>query len=854
MAVVGVDFGNLGSRIAVAQNRGIDTITNEVNNRTTPTLVQFNDQSRSIGESALSQYTRNVRNTIGQLKVLLGRKFADPVVQHEMKWVPFQMVEIENGNLGICVTFQGEERIMAPEIILGMLFGQLARTAQGFLKTGIGYSVVSCPPYYTDYQRRALVTAYRIGGFNPLRVVNEVSAAAYGFGMYQKDLPDSHDQKVAFVDLGESCLKCSIVSFTKAGMKVLSSTYDPTLGGREFDRTLATHFAVEIQKKYKIDVMSNKRALVRLLASCEKTKKILSANPQAPLHCPCIMEDIDVSLMINRSDFEEIAAPLFAKIKGPFEAAIEAAGVTVSDIAAVEQIGGAVRIPKVQALIKEVFGQDPGRRLNSEECIAKGCAMQCAVLSPKFQVKKDWKVRDVNPNGITIHYTQKNVDGTNGDVEVSEIFSFNNVVPSSKMMTFKNGEEIEITADYSDGAKLPEGLGSRIGTFKVEKVKFPQGGKILDAHVKVKVKLDDNSLFLVESATLEEEVEVEEEKKVAKKVEEKKDEKKEEKKEEEKKEEEKKDSEDAEMKDAEEKKDEAPKVDAAPSVEEVEKVLVKKTRRTPLKIVSDINAPMTEKQILDALEQEGKMVAHDQLIIDTAEARNTLESYVYDIRPKVRGELAEYYKEEEATKFVSELDAMEEWLYEEEGENASKSTYVAKYTELKKKGDFAINLQYEATHRAECIKSVEGNVAHFTNWAKSTDEKYAHISEEDRTKVLNKCAEIQAWLSLQVAAQESKKKFEMPALKINDLRNKQDELYKFANPVMSKAKPPPPKEEKKDVPKADEAPKAEEAKAEEAKAEEGPKAEDAPQAEEAPRAEDAPQTEKLPDDMEVDLD
>ena len=311
--------------------------------------------------------------------------------------------------------------------------------------------------------------------------------------------------------------------------------------------------------------------------------------------------------------------------------------------------------------------------------------MQCAVLSPKFQVKKDWKVRDVNPNGITIHYSQKNPDGSNGDVDVNEIFTSNNVVPSSKMMTFKNAEEIEITSDYSEGSKLPEGLGNRIGHFVVEKSKANQGGNVTNALIKVKVKLDDNSLFLVESATLEEEVEVEEEKK------EKKEEKKEEKKDD------KKDGdEDAEMKDA-EKEEEKPE-------EKVEKVLVKKTRRTALKVVSDINAPLTEKQILEALDQEGKMAAHDQLIIDTAEARNTLESYVYDIRPKVRSELAEYYKEEEAQKFISELDAMEEWLYEDEGENASKSTYVAKYTELKKKGDFAINLQFEANHRAECIK------------------------------------------------------------------------------------------------------------------------------------------------------
>jgi heat shock protein 4 len=189
--------------------------------------------------------------------------------------------------------------------------------------------------------------------------------------MYQRDLPESADQKVAFVDFGDSALQCSIISFSKTGMKVLSSTYDRSLGGRDFDRTLATHFAVEIKQKYKIDVLSNPRALIRLLIGCEKTKKILSANPQAPLHVPCIMDDIDVSLMIKRQDFETIAAPLFDRIRKPLEDALKQANLTAADIHAVEQIGGSVRVPRVIEVIKDVFGKDPGRRLNSEECIAK---------------------------------------------------------------------------------------------------------------------------------------------------------------------------------------------------------------------------------------------------------------------------------------------------------------------------------------------------------------------------------------------------------------------------------------------------------------------------------------------------
>eukprot|EP00008_Paramoeba_atlantica_P008950 CAMPEP_0201475304 /NCGR_PEP_ID=MMETSP0151_2-20130828/747_1 /ASSEMBLY_ACC=CAM_ASM_000257 /TAXON_ID=200890 /ORGANISM="Paramoeba atlantica, Strain 621/1 / CCAP 1560/9" /LENGTH=847 /DNA_ID=CAMNT_0047855359 /DNA_START=88 /DNA_END=2631 /DNA_ORIENTATION=+ len=847
MAVVGVDFGNMGARVAVAQNRGIDMISNEVNSRTTPSFVQFNEDSRAIGESALSQYTRNVRHTISNLKFLLGRKFADPEVQKEKSWIPFQIRELEDGNVGAVVNTQDEEKVYRIEFVLGMLFAKLAKTTASSLKTGIAYSVVACPSFFSDYQRRALIAAYRIGGVNPLRVVNEVTAAAYGFGMYQKDLPDSSEMKVAFVDFGESSLQCSIIAFSKSGLKVLASTFDRTLGGREFDRCLATHFAKEIQKKYRIDVFENKKALVRLLMGCEKTKKILSANPKAPLHVPSIMDDIDVSLVIERNEFEAFSAPLFDRIKKPLQEALEIAKIPAEELAAVEQIGGSVRIPRVQDLVKEVFGRDPGRRLNSEECVAKGCAMQCAVLSPKFQVKKDFKVRDVSMNPVVIRYCQKGDDGRDVEQpETAEIFVKNNVTPSTKMMTFKTPERVEIVADYSQGADLPFGSSPHLGDYSVPKGKSSSKGTVLSSNVKVKVRLDENGLFTVDSATLEEEVEIEEEKKVEKKEEEKKvEEKKEgEKKEGEKEGEEKKEegTQEGGEKPDEEMKDAPAEEKPAVPEPETEKILTKKTLKVALAVSSQVVSSLDEKQIVSFHEEEIKMAAHDQLIVDTAEARNALESYVYEIRPRVNGgDLVKFFKDEAAKEFVSQLNSTEDWLYEDEGENATKSTYVSRHTDLKKKGDHALTLQFEDKHRADCIKSVQGNVTHFSDFAKTEDEKYAHISVEDRQKVLDKCAEAQQWLNAQMEAQSALTPSDVPVLKISDLRSKQDELYKFANPIMTKPKPAPPKEEKKEASEEKKEPSAnEEPKKEEPKKEEPPK-------------EDKPASE-IPEPMEVDLD
>jgi heat shock protein 4 len=350
--------------------------------------------------------------------------------------------------------------------------------------------------------------------------------------------------------------------------------------------------------------------------------------------------------------------------------------------------------------------------------------MQCAVLSPKFQVQREFKVRDLTQNGITITYSQKGDDSMDIDTpEVSEIFTPGNVVPSTKMMTFKIPERIEITADYSEAADIPSLPGRRIGKFFVEKGSLAKDGKVVSASVKVRVRLDENTLFVVDSATLEEEIEIVEEKKVEKKPEEKKPE-------------EAKPadgaaaSEDVVMKDA---AAEAP----AP---EVEKVVTKTSRRTALKITTDVPASITTQQITAAIEEEGKMAAHDQLIVDTAEAKNTLESYVYDFRPRVSegGDLREYFAAADAEDFVSKLTSTEDWLYSEEGESALKSVYVSRFEELKKRGDFAVGLQFEHKHREDCVKSVQANVDYYRNWVSTVEEKYEHIGPEDRTKIKEK--------------------------------------------------------------------------------------------------------------------
>eukprot|EP00211_Chloroparvula_japonica_P005187 CAMPEP_0119128188 /NCGR_PEP_ID=MMETSP1310-20130426/6436_1 /TAXON_ID=464262 /ORGANISM="Genus nov. species nov., Strain RCC2339" /LENGTH=861 /DNA_ID=CAMNT_0007118499 /DNA_START=116 /DNA_END=2701 /DNA_ORIENTATION=- len=802
MAVVGVDFGNLGSTVCVAQNRGIDTILNEVNNRATPSMVGFSD-SRQIGEEAMSQYNRNVKNTVANLKRLVGRKYADPMVQRELEWLPFKVVEMEGGYVGVSVMFQGEQRTFSPEAVAGMLFHKLHKMVEKSLKVKVGYSVVACPAYYSDFQRRALMSAYRIGGFEPLAVVNEITAAAYGFGIYQKDLPETGEYRVAFVDIGHSSLQCEIVSFNKQSMKVLATTYDEGIGGRNFDQRLAKHFTEEIKRKYKMDVSENARARVRLLAACEKVKKVLSANPKSPLNVPCLMNDVDVALMIDRTTFEEMSEDLLERVEAPLRGALAQAGIQAEDLDAVEQIGGTVRIPRIQATIKSVFGRDPGRRLSSDECVAKGCAMQCAVLSPKFQVKKSFKVQERLSHPITITYAQQENGSFEGVTEeTSEIYTSKDLIPKAKIMTFKTTEQVRIRAEYSPGTCCPDPPGRFLGEFLIASGKpAPEATSV---KLKVRLRLNSSMLFTVESATMEEELPPEpvpeptpapapsegaERKADAEAGE----------------------NGDAAMPDA-AADEEAKKKKAEEWAKKVEEEAKKaassgkvRVRKTQLEVTSNFVARMGPAEEASLVEEEGKMAAHDQLVIDTAEAKNNLEAFVYDIRGQVKpyGDLRKYLRENVADEYVKNLDATEEWLYEEEAETATKTVFLEKLKALRVTGDRAKSLQFEDSKRPECVSSVQANIDYYVKLADTAEEKYAHIEEEDRAKVRARCQEVQAWLTEKTEAQAKREKYEDPVITVNDLGNKQKELYNYCNPIMSKPKPAPKPEEKKEEEKKD---------------------------------------------------
>jgi heat shock protein 4 len=674
MSVVGIDFGNLNTIVAVARNRGIDVITNETSNRATPSLVSFSDKQRFLGEGAKTLETSNFKNTVGSLKRLSGRKFTDPEVkEYEEKYMNASLVKGENNQVAVSVSYKGDENTYTASQISAMFLGKVKQFTGQEIGIPVTDCVISCPTWFADAQRRALLDAAHVAGLNVLRLMNDTTASALGYGITKTDLPDLENgekaKTVVFVDCGHTSTQVAVVSFSKGKLTVLGTACDRNLGGRDFDQAITDHYVKEFGAKYKMDVASNKKAVFRLRLGAEKVKKLLSAGASAPFNVECLMNDKDVSALVERVDFEEMTAFLIEKIQAPLDDALKNAGVSADDVDSVELIGGTTRIPKVKQAIAEFFGgsvDGPNKlqtTLNQDEAVARGCAFQCAILSPVFKVR-DFSIQDINSHPIEITWDAAQLpDPKKGEKHVTQMDAFEArcAVPSGKKLTFsrllrtkelgKAGVvNFKAHASYSESAVLPTGTSKDIGEFVIEGIKkYPScdvkdGDKVLysKATIQVNARLDGNGLITLDNAVQTED----------------------------------------EIVPLEEKKD-----DNGPDAAEVDqKAKTKKvTRKHPLTVTS-VTAGASSDLLNTWLALEGEMAASDRLVIDTAEKRNELEEYVYETRSKLSEQWVDYMVETAREPFVAELNEMEDWLYGD-GEDALKSVYSDKLEALKAIGE-----------------------------------------------------------------------------------------------------------------------------------------------------------------------
>lgn len=467
----------------------------------------FGPKSRYLGEAAKTQEISNMKNTVGSLTRLAGRSINDPDVKIEQEFVSAPLVDV-NGQVGAEVTYLGKKEKFTATQMCGMFLTKIRQIASAELRLPVNDMVVSVPAWYTDAQRRAILDAADIAGIKVLRLINETTATALGYGITKLDLPGPEEKprRTAFIDIGHANYTCSICEFRKGELKVVSTAYDRHFGGRNFDKAIMDHFAKEFKEKFKVDVNENAKARVRLAAAVEKLKKVLSANAGAPINIESLMNDVDVRGFLKREELEELVKPLLERATVPLEQALAEAKLKPEDIDFVELVGGCTRVPALKNAITNFFGgKTLNFTLNADEAIARGCAFSCAILSPVFRVR-DFSVQDIVNYPIEFTW-EKSPDIPDEDTSLT-VFNKGNAMPSTKILTFYRKQPFDLEAKYAKPELLPGKMNPWIGRFSVKGVKADTKDDFMIC--KLKARLNLHGVLNVEQGYYVEEQEVEE--------------------------------------------------------------------------------------------------------------------------------------------------------------------------------------------------------------------------------------------------------------------------------------------------------------------------------------------------------
>lgn len=814
MACAGIDFGSRRSVVAIARRGGVDICCNEVSNRSTPSLVSFSGDKRHIGEAAANYAGQNPAGTVAGIQRLLGVPFDSQFSEAERERVTAKTVPTKQGGIAVEVPYalagEGEDgnestTTLPIESLAGMLFASLLDIASAEYKAPVRDCVVTVPSYYTDTQRRAVLAGATIGNVNVLRIVNEHVAVAVSYGIFRtKELPAEDPVKVAFVDMGDASTTVTIAAFTSKKAEVLSVASDASLGGRDFDALLATVFADQFKEKYKIDAMSKPRAKLRLLKECEKVKRILSANSEAPLNIECLMNDIDVSGHMKRDDLEEMTAPLIERLKACCTRAIEGANLgSDGKLLSVEIVGASTRIPAVKAAVQSCFephGAALKTTLNMDECVARGAAMISAMLSPAFRVL-DYEIKDIAPYAID---AVRVPDA--GNQETVGLVAQSSPLPCSKAMTFKARGPLRVDLKYKDPSAIPSGeKGSEIGSYRIEAPEDPE------AEVRAKVKVNANGVVEMTGAQLIKEVEVPEE--TPKEP----------------------------TPPAAENAEPAPAEPASGSAEPTETSekdqdgdvamaekstdangaapaatpeprMVKKVQKTDIPVTgAPAGCGLGMQEVSAAVDREAQMKAADTYMRERSDALNGLESYVYDLRSRIDeyGDLKDYGPESVREPLRKELDDIEEWIYSEEGDNANKSAFVKRKEDLVAKAMPMISRKRERDERPVAISAFENVLESYKKLAVPNAEEYNHIPEAEKQKAIKAVEDATLWLRGEMTKQEKLALDVDPVLTCAILRAKRAEVDGICGPIEKTPKPAPKVEEPADAKQDAAAPGAE---------------------------------------------
>src|ERR1700684_4020402 len=452
--VIGIDLGTTNSCVAVMEGKTPKVIENAEGMRTPPSIVAFTDEGeRLVGQPAKRQAVTNPERTIFAVKRLIGRRYDDPMVEKDKKLVPYKISRASNGDAWVEI----EGKSYSPSQISAFILQKMKETAEAYLGAKVDQAVITVPAYFNDAQRQATKDAGKIAGLEVLRTINEPTAAALAYG-----LDKSKTGTIAVYDLGGGTFDISILEIGDGVFEVKSTNGDTFLGGEDFDMRLVNYLADEFQKEQGIDLRRDKLALQRLKESAEKAKIELSSTTQTEINLPFITADASgpkhLTMKLTRAKFEALVDDLVQKTIEPCRQAIKDAGLSAADINEVVLVGGMTRMPKVQEVVKQLFGKEPHKGVNPDEVVAVGAAIQAGVLQGDV---KDVLLLDVTPLSLGIE--------TLGGV-FTRLIDRNTTIPTKKSNIFSTAEDNQgaVTINVFQGRRQRAAENKSLGRFDLQ--------------------------------------------------------------------------------------------------------------------------------------------------------------------------------------------------------------------------------------------------------------------------------------------------------------------------------------------------------------------------------------------------
>jgi len=771
MSVMGIDLGTSAAVMCHVKAGAVDTVINEASKRKSPALVSFHNGQRYIGEPAVALTSSNYKNTLTDVRRMVGRAWSDPETQRDIarcansaRYKPLA----GGSGVGVEVDQGSETLVLDATSVLAMWLAGLKRTAERTLSesgkpVAVKDCVLSVPPYYSDVQRRAVLDAGKVAGLNVLRVLNTTSAVALDYGMWKnaRNVFDAEKRTlVLFVDTGYADTHVALASYTKGKVEILATASDRELGGRDIDAALVERFAAEFEKKTKLNPRKEAKAMIKLGAAAEKAKQTLTPEgvTKAEVYVEYLMNETDLRTVLTAEDLDAVLAPLVARIPPLVQRVLEQAAVQQAELHSVEMVGGTSRIRAFKRTVGAALGLDASKppnfgvltTLNADESVGRGCALSCAMLSPQFKIAAQIEVLEHVSLPIQLQWEQKPAEphagggaggggaGEDGgdamDVVAAAssnslvLFTSVDLVPRTRRVTFRRNEQFTIEALYDDripDSALPKAAPRHLLTAVVSGMPPNAATK---GSIAVEFTLNKSGVFSASKAEF---------------------------------------------------------------METVEEEGKRKTVRSAITLAVKHHGA-TDAELASMLTREADLQAKDRALRERADKRNALEEFIYRSRDALDAELKPFATEAEASKMREQVEKEEAWL-DEHGDGAQASEFDHKLAALRSSYDRIADRMLQVEERAKAAERLSQTVQALLQVANSTSDEFAHLSDEERNTVRAECDAALGWLHGQMAKQAATPANVDPVLTAALIDDKASAVKNKCRPITTKPKPMPPK-------------------------------------------------------------